>query len=195
MAEMPFNVASKSMATVDETAQGPLLSVKGAPETVLARCVPGADVELLRSAVAALAERGHRVLALADAATTDLLSGSLRPLGIAAFADTVRASAAPEVAALHGAGIRMVVVTDDHAATANSIARDGGICGSIVDGRELQHLETSSEGTAWPNATVLARVEPAIKAALVDAHARGEIVAMTGDETRPPSVGRMSASQ
>ena len=182
IAELPLDAVSKSMTVVHDTPSGPRLWVKGAPEVVLARCRPSEQVSRLQRAVVDLADRGYRVLALADSATGDMLSDDLRPLGLAAFTDTIRESAAPAAAALRSAGIRVVVVTGDHAATARSIARDVGIVGRVVTPADLDSLDQLARVDALAGATVLARVDPFLKGELVDAHhARNEVVAMTGD--------------
>jgi Ca2+-transporting ATPase len=123
-----------------------------------------------------------RVLALADGATGDLSATDLRSLGIVAFSDTIRSSAAPAAAELRRAGVRVVVVTGDHAATARTIAQNVGLEGAVVTQGDLTTLDPSSRADALAGATVVARVDPFLKSELIDAHhARGAVVAMTGD--------------
>jgi Ca2+-transporting ATPase len=182
LAELPLDASTKSMTVIHQTSDGPRLWIKGAPEVVLARCRPGEEVVRLYDAVDDLTARGYRVLALADAETSDVLSNELRALGVVAFTDTIRESAAPAAAALRRAGVRVVVVTGDHAATARAIASAVGIGGRIVAQGDLAGLDAQARASALAGASVVARVDPFLKAELVDAHhARREVVAMTGD--------------
>jgi Ca2+-transporting ATPase len=179
MSEQPFDTATRLMATVHDGDCGPVLSVKGAPEAVLARCTGGGDVEQLTLAVDRLAARGRRVIAVADAPGADLDARCLRALGLVAFEDPLRSTAGPAVAALQEAGVRLVLVTGDHAATAASTAEAVGLDATpLITGEML----SSGSGAAVADAAVLARVDPSVKVDLVAAHrAAGRIVAMTGD--------------
>lgn len=179
--ERPFDAATRSMATLHETGGRLVVSVKGAPEAVLARCRPGTDVESLATAADRLAGQGRRVLAVADG-SDDLDADGLRPLGLFAFEDPLRESAPGAVDALAGAGIRLVVVTGDHPATASATARSAGLGFDVVTGEELARLSPTGRDAALGSASVLARVDPSVKVDLVAAHrARGHVVAMTGD--------------
>ncbi len=181
--ERPFEPESRSMATVHETTDGRVLSVKGAPEVVLERCTPGADTnELLRESES-MARNGLRVLAVADATSTNLDDQPLRALGVVGFHDPVRPSARDAVAACQGAGIRVVLVTGDHLETARAVAREVGIDvrGSIT-GAEVARLQGQERDARLLAANVVARVDSTTKVALVEAHrARGRVVAMMGD--------------
>ncbi|WP_083501835.1 cation-translocating P-type ATPase [Sphaerimonospora mesophila] len=200
LADRPFEAETKSMAVITSVAAGdrgsrPLLTVKGAPEVVLARCVPGEETDRLAAAVSGLADRGLRVLALAEKDTGDLDAGGLRPLGLVALRDEIRPSAPQAVADCRAAGIRVVMVTGDHADTARAIAEEVGIeADPVVTGAALDALGGSvgSPGTGehahaersarLREAAVLARVDPATKLDLVRVlRSGGEVVAMTGD--------------
>ncbi|MFI7041640.1 cation-translocating P-type ATPase [Microbispora rosea] len=177
----PFDAETRSMAVVTAPDGGPpLLTVKGAPEAVLARCAPGGQTDRLAEAVPKLARRGLRVLALAEGRTGDLDAAGLRPIGLVALRDEIRASARRAVADCRGAGIRVVMVTGDHAETARAVAKEVGIdpeplvTGSAIEGDGGRAL--------LPEAAVVARVDPETKLGLVRAlKERGEVVAMTGD--------------
>ncbi|MBX6386793.1 MAG: HAD-IC family P-type ATPase, partial [Microbispora sp.] len=184
LAARPFDAETRSMAVVTAADGGePLLTVKGAPEVVLARCAPGPDTDRLARSVSGLADRGLRVLALAAAHTGDLDATGLRPLGLIALSDEIRPSAARAVADCRAAGIRVVMVTGDHADTARAIAGEVGIdTDPVVTGAELQALEPSARSARLREAAVLARVDPGTKLDLVRAlRADGQVVAMTGD--------------
>ena len=183
IAERPFESDTRSMATVHRTPTGPVLSVKGAPEVVLPRCRPGPGRAELETSVAGLARNGLRVLAFASARTDDLDATDLDALGLIAFSDPLRASATAAVNECRRAGIRLVLVTGDHLATARSVALDAGLDPEpAVTGAGLATLDEEQRDAALRAAAIVARVDPATKLDLVAAHrANGEIVAMTGD--------------
>ena len=183
IAEIPFDAERRSMTVVDRVGASPRLSLKGAPEIVLARCRTGADRDRLTEAAAALARGGQRVLAVAGGDTADLDADALDPLGLLAFADPLRDSTVDAVTACRRAGIRLVLVTGDHVETASAIAVAAGLeHAAVVTGAELAELPADARAERLRAASVVARVDPQTKVALVDAHrARGEVVAMTGD--------------
>ncbi|MEV7805632.1 cation-transporting P-type ATPase [Microbispora sp. NPDC088329] len=188
LAARPFDAGTRSMAVITTAAGGPpLLTVKGAPEVVLARCVPGPETERLVRAVPGLADRGLRVLALAGKHSDDPDAAGLRPLGLVALRDEIRPSAARAVADCRAAGIRVVMVTGDHADTARAIAGEVGIdTDPVVTGAALRDLaeadEPAGRSARLREAAVLARVDPVTKLDLVRAlREDGQVVAMTGD--------------
>ena len=179
--ERPFDAATRSMATLHDSGGRLVVSVKGAPEAVLARCKPADDVSRLAAAADRLAGQGRRVLAVADG-SCDLDADGLRLLGLFAFEDPLRDSTRGAVDALAGAGIRLVVVTGDHPATAAAVAHEAGLATDVVTGEELAGMSSQARDIALASASVLARVDPSVKVDLVAAHrARGHVVAMTGD--------------
>ena len=198
LAAEPFDPRTRQMAVCVRTLDGPRVLVKGAPEVVLGRCVPGPATDLAAAAVGELTAAGLRVLALADAAGTDLRSARLRCAGLVALADQPRASAAAAVRDCREAGISVVMVTGDHAGTASAIAAQVGIGAAagpagdhageraiggaaVVTGDELP-ADPVERSAALRAASVVARVEPATKVELVEAyHDAGRVVAMTGD--------------
>ena len=181
IAERPFDATARQMRTVHSTTAGPVLSVKGAPEVVLAAC--RGDVTALAEHVEELTGRGQRVLALATASTDDVDADGLDALGVVAFEDPLRPSTRATVATCRAAGVRVVVVTGDHAATARSIAAAAGLdTEPIVTGADLAAIDPADRDDLLRAAAIVARVEPETKVALVDAHrGNGEVVAMTGD--------------
>jgi calcium-translocating P-type ATPase len=180
--EHPFDADTLCMVTIDRVDGARRLSIKGAPEVVLARCTPGPDVDALADRVAALTARGMRVIAFATASTGDPDATALDPLGIVALHDPLRPSAVDAVARCRDAGIRVVLVTGDHASTAGAIAASVGIDGAVVEGRDLVDLEPADKAARLQEAAIVARVDPGTKLDLVQAHrAVGRVVAMTGD--------------
>lgn len=185
----PFTEDRKRETVVVER-DGVLVALtKGAPERVLAACV-AADVAATLASAASAASRGHKVIACASRAFADGAwaggepSHGFRFLGLVAFADPVRAGVREAIAECATAGIRTIMVTGDHPATATAIAREIGLGGAepkIVLGDELEALLQSDPRRALA-ADVVARAIPAQKLALVRAlQTRGEIVAVTGD--------------
>ena len=157
--------------------------MKGAPEEVLGRCRPGRARERLEAAVAELANQGLRILAVASASSAALDSRDMEPLGLVAFHDPLRPSAVVAIERCRAAGIRVVLVTGDHLATARAVAAKAGIGGgTAVSGEELAGLGAARRFEALRAASVVARVDPRTKVDLVEAHrAAGGVVAMTGD--------------
>lgn len=178
----PFDARARSMrVTVEE--DGAVTSyVKGAPEAVLARCDLAADErERWLARVERHAAGGLRVLAFARGAG-DAEDG-LAPLGLALLWDAPRPEAADAVRRARGAGIRVLMVTGDHPATAAAVARAVGIDAQrVVTGAEFEASGESAVRRIAAGADVLARFAPEQKLRLVEIlQARGEIVAMTGD--------------
>ncbi|SEH02674.1 Ca2+-transporting ATPase [Nonomuraea solani] len=177
LATRPFDADTRSMAVVTA---GPVLTVKGAPEVVLARCAPSEEADRLLATVPELAGRGLRVLALAEGDTADLDAAGLRPVGLVGLSDEIRPSARQAVADSRAGGIRVIMVTGDHADTARAVAKQVGIDPDpLVTGAGLDGEDRPAR---LREAGVLARVDPATKLDLVRAlREGGEVVAMTGD--------------
>jgi Ca2+-transporting ATPase len=178
--ETPFDSRRQCMRTLDRGPSGVLEVVKGAPEVVLAQVQPGERTDQARQAANLMAEQGFRVLAVADrlhASDTDL-----ELVGLVGIADPPRADAADVVAACRDAGIRTVLITGDHPATARAIAGRIGIIrpgGTVVDGDAVSRGEHAER---VESIDVYARIRPEQKVDVVDAwRAHGHVVAMTGD--------------
>ncbi|MBI4799990.1 MAG: HAD-IC family P-type ATPase [Desulfarculus sp.] len=204
---IPFASESQFMATMHDAGPGQprLVYLKGAVETVLARCSRSLGDQcqpgpLRAGEVLARAEemagRGLRVLALAQ--------GHLAPddasleheevaadhdfLGLVGMLDPPRPEAVAAVAACRRAGIRVKMITGDHALTAQAIAQriglgeDGAQPPTVLGGQRISALGDEELARAAQATSVFARVSPEQKLRLVRAlQARGEIVAMTGD--------------
>jgi len=156
--------------------------LKGAPEILLARsALPDAERRDWAERAEAGAAQGLRVLGLAWAPRE--AEEGLEWLGLVFFWDPPRAEVADALRAARAAGVRVIMVTGDHPATAASIARTIGIDGrDIVTGEELDRLSPDAIRERVAEVNVFARVTPEHKLALVEAlKQRGEIVAMTGD--------------
>ncbi|HVJ94580.1 MAG TPA: HAD-IC family P-type ATPase [Labilithrix sp.] len=201
-AEVPFDAEIKMMATWHEREAGTMAVLKGAPEVVLDRCswrqVNGQREPLdeagrveLQAAWEAMADRALRVLAIAVIAPepaprrdlSQIRSATL--LGLLGQSDPPREGAREAVDRCRDAGIRVMMLTGDHEATARAIARTLGIMreGEIVlGGTETARLDDAELTQAIERVSVFARVHPAQKLRIVKSlQARGDIVAMTGD--------------
>ena len=178
--------------------------VKGAPDQLLARAgtvfdadagpVPadGQFRELYLAENQRLGEQGLRVLATArkdfDPAVFDpsadllpLVDG-LELLALVGIVDPPRPTAKASIATAKAAGIRIRMITGDHAVTAAAIARQLGIDGQVITGAEFGALSDEQALEEIGDVGVIARVTPEHKVRLVDLLKRqGHIVAMTGD--------------
>ena len=161
----------------------------GAPEEVSARCreVPAA----LREQLEAETAQGRRCVAVATRALDEQeanrplveLEQNLELVGLISFADPPRAGVKETLAQGAGAGIRTLMVTGDHPATAAAIAREVGIpADRVLTGEELDRLDDTALAQAVREVSVYARATPQHKYRLVVAlQENGEVVAVTGD--------------
>jgi cation-transporting ATPase I len=198
--ELPFEPGRGFHAVLGQTDGRQVISVKGAPEIVLPRCVAHRDgntVAPLTAAarkaideqIQALAMRGYRVLAVAERAASDRRSldpsrvERLEFAGLLGLADPVRSTAASAVRTLRRAGVEAIMLTGDHPSTAKAIATELGLrTGQVITGAEVERLSDAELADRARDAAVFARVSPAHKVAIVRALQRtGQAVAVTGD--------------
>jgi P-type Ca2+ transporter type 2C len=209
LAAIPFDADYKFMATfhhwTDDDDQ-PIVRcfIKGAPDVLAARAThylgPDGIAEIdprarrrYDEANATLAEQGRRVLAVAR---QDFAADGFEALGdakklldrivliaLVGIVDPPRPEARQAIAQCHDAGVRVRMITGDHAVTAAAIARDLGIPGQAVTGAELDQIPDDTElARRLDDIGVIARVSPEHKLRIVGAlQARGDVVAMTGD--------------
>ncbi len=166
------------------------VAAKGAPEAVADLCHLSAEqIADVRGDVATLAAQGLRVLAVASAKIgTDAWPKMQHDfdfsfVGLVGLADPLRPEVPEAVAACTSGGIRVVMITGDHPATALAIARQAGITGDeVLSGAELAGLDDAQLKARLVHTNVFARIMPEQKLRLVQAFAAaGQIVAMTGD--------------
>ncbi|HSE34271.1 MAG TPA: cation-transporting P-type ATPase [Pyrinomonadaceae bacterium] len=179
---LPFDSAHKFMrVTVAE--DGDLVSyLKGAPEVIIARSRLGeADRQSWEEKATGYATEGFRLLALAWRQGEGDVDVDF--LGLVLLWDPPRAEVPEAIKSAREAGIRVVMITGDHPATALAVASEVGIPpGRVVTGVDLKTFSTSELTRAVKEANVFARVAPEDKLKLVEAlTASGEIVAVTGD--------------
>ncbi|MGG7566798.1 HAD-IC family P-type ATPase [Rhodovulum sp. DZ06] len=199
---IPFDAAHRYMAVLHHDAGGAAhVHVKGAPEAVLALCADqhaadgGAeplDVEFWQDAVERLAGRGQRVLAVASmtrpGGMAGLAAGDLRGAltltGLVGLMDPPREEAIAAAAECRAAGIRVKMITGDHAATARAIGAMIGLenARDVLTGADVEAMDDAQLELAAMETDIFARTSPAHKLRLVSAlQARGLTVAMTGD--------------
>ena len=186
LATFPFTEDRRRETAVLRDGDAVVAAAKGAPETIFAmsRLTP-AETAAWLAKTEELGAGGHKVLACASR-RLDEWSGSeptadYRFLGLLAFEDPVREGVRAAVAKAKAAGIRVIMVTGDHVATARAIAREIGLGGDsprIIEGAAFE----PGAARGADGFDVLARAVPAQKLDLVRAlRLQGEIVAVTGD--------------
>jgi magnesium-transporting ATPase (P-type) len=197
---IPFESERKYMATLNRVDGAIYTFMKGAPEAVLDRCgrrlradgeEEELDLDMARDAARELADQGFRVLGMAyrrveqDAFETDDAGADLVFAGFQAMEDPLRPEAQAAVEATRKAGIRVVMLTGDHADTAKAIGRQLGLieeAGEAREGRDIEELSDEELDEVIRDVNVYARVSPEHKLRLVERlKAQGHIVAVTGD--------------
>lgn len=185
--------------------------VKGAPEALLPRCtriqadgkhdrahdgaqephqtrvLDAAGREALEERAQTLARQGLRVLMVAEGPEDVPLEDvrELTALGFIGISDPLRPDVPAAVRRCHEAGIRVIMITGDHPATAEAIAREAGLIngeGKIVTADTLAELQNGELDEALSDASVIARATPLDKLRIIESLQRhGHTVAMTGD--------------
>jgi len=200
---IPFESQHQYMATLHSGGADNTDTVylKGSVETILEKCalsLDGAgrpavlDAERILGTVGEMAAKGLRVLAFAKReiqhGTTGLnhsdAASGLVFLGLQGMVDPPRQEAILAVQKCHTAGIRVKMVTGDHALTASSIARQVGLHNpaDVVTGKALMEISDRELIDVADRTSVFARVTPEQKLRLIEAlQAKGHVVAMTGD--------------
>jgi Ca2+-transporting ATPase len=199
--EVAFDVQTRMMATVHRHDGEFLVAVKGAPETIFdcaTRVLDDAGLQAFgrkqrqrwHEAAEVLAGQGLRLLAVAEKTVGDAETAPYEELvliGLVGFQDPPRADIASAIADARRAGIRTVMVTGDHTATARHISRVVGLASEdqvAISGRDLKSVGDMSlqEREQVRRAQVFSRVTPEQKLDLIRLHQQaGDVVAMTGD--------------
>ncbi len=190
---IPFDSKNKFMASLHHNHQGNgYIYVKGAPEKILSMCDPAIDKEYWMQYIDELANEGKRVVAVAMR-TTDTnhrnlsfsdIENDLQILAIFGIIDPPREEAIRAVAACQEAGIRVKMITGDHAVTARTIAEQVGIRDGrgLLIGLDLDELNDEDLTKIVNEVDIYARTSPEHKLRLVKAlQANGHVTAMTGD--------------
>jgi P-type Ca2+ transporter type 2C len=193
IADYPFDSHGKYLTHVWRFGQELRIAAKGSVETIGA--FGGADASELHQANEALAADGLRVIGVA-AGSLHTTSGdrrvderALRICGLVGFSDPLRPGVADALLECASAGIRVVMITGDHPVTAHAVAEGLGLAhhdetgeNEIATGDQLDAGDESAVRSLVDKVNVFARMRPEQKHRLIEAlHARGDVVAMTGD--------------
>ena len=199
---IPFDAQYRYMATLNhDHHRHAVIFAKGAPEQILAMCngvhdsggdTGALDMAFWHEQIEALASQGQRVLAIAKAEVDadkrrldhEDISGQLTLLGLVGLIDPPRAEAIAAVRECQQAGIRVIMITGDHAGTAGAIGRQLGLARveRVMTGQDLDTLNDAAMASTVAECDIFARTSPEHKLRLVTALQAGQqIVAMTGD--------------
>ena len=201
VSEVPFDSGRKLMTTVHQLPNGTYKVItKGAPDVLLSRCsrflgqpITSDHHKQIEAANLAMAERALRVLSvgtkivttLPEEATSEFYETDLDFLGLLGMIDPPRPEVKVAVETCRIAGIRPIMITGDHPATALAIAKELGIFNEgdeILTGAQLRDIPEEQLEATIANYSVYARVAPEDKVRIVTAwQNQGKIVAMTGD--------------
>lgn len=196
--EIPFDAIRKRMTTLHRVGASMIAFMKGAPETVLPLCTwvstglgrQPIDTGALLAKADELASQGYRVLAVAtreleQAGNTREVERDATLLALVGLLDPPREAVPDSIRNCISAGICPVMITGDHAKTAQSIAARIGIdhnSEQVLTGRDLTRLTGEEIDRLVPRTRVYARVSPEQKLTIVKSLQRqGQFVAMTGD--------------
>ncbi len=190
--EIAFDSERQWMSTL----HADFMALKGSPERVLALCTTQGDGAPLDRAywlahIEEAAHHGERVLALArarvppdlESLTAEALPPEFCLLGLVGLIDPPRPQAARAVADCRAAGVRVLMITGDHALTAVAVARSLGFTHTTpLTGTDIDALDDATLTTRLQDTEVVARASPQHKLRLVElAQKAGHVVAMTGD--------------
>jgi len=191
-----FDPIGKHMSHVWSPARGGSIIrvvAKGALEGVLEHAdLTAAERAAVEQAHARLASAGIRVLAVAERLDPSPIGDTRRDdernlsvVGLLGFRDPMRPEVPGAVRECQAAGVRIKIVTGDHALTAHAIAESAGIIhrdDAMVTGEQLAAAPADLRRRLIADASILSRISPAQKHMIVESlQAEGEIVAMTGD--------------
>ena len=197
VAEIPFTSETKRMTTLHRAPEGVVACSKGAPEVILEGCrhilgddgervLGPADRERVLEAARSMASQALRVLAVAvkPRASLEDAERGMTFLGLVGMSDPPRPEAGRAIETCVRAGIKPILITGDHALTAQAVARELGVLqrGRVVTGPELDAMSDEEFQRQVEEVEVYARVSPAHKLRVVTAwQSKGRYLAMTGD--------------
>jgi Ca2+-transporting ATPase len=194
--ELSFDSLLRRMSVIIEKSGESILYIKGAPEVLLPLCEnEEAEKEKIMLAIEQYTSQGRRLLLLAKRKLDpleinlerDFLEMKLTFLGLVAIADPPREESIPAILECRKAGIKVVMITGDHPATAKTIAKELGITiegkfDQVLTGVELEKMTILELEEHIEKIAIYARVSPEHKLKIVKAwQNKGHIVAMTGD--------------
>lgn len=165
-------------------------AAKGAPEAIFRLCnLTAAQLSEQEKNLDRMTQAGFRVLGVAEGVlTNDIVPVApseigFRFIGLLAFEDPIRPEVPQAIRDCYSAGIKVIMVTGDHPATARTIARKAGLTTDvIITGEQLSAMTDTELGQQITAANIFARIVPEHKLRIIKAlKNNGEIVAMTGD--------------
>jgi Ca2+-transporting ATPase len=191
--EIPFSSERKRMTTVHRHGKEKITFMKGAPEIVLERCdriyekgkikklTQKKKKDLLRKN-GEMARRALRVLGFAYKKSDKNIEKNLVFLGLQGMIDPPREGVKKSVSTCKKAGIRVVMITGDNKLTAEAVAKEIGIGGKSLEGRDIEKISDEKIRELVKEVNIFARIEPIHKVRILKAlQKNGHIVAMTGD--------------
>ncbi len=192
--EIPFDSTRKMMTTIHKMSTGYLVITKGAPDILLNKCnLTVGEKRSIESQNQQMAERALRVIAVASKKISTMpsneemkfLEDGLDFVGLIGMIDPPREGVKDAVKTCKRAGIKAVMITGDHIATAKAIAKELGILENhdkAITGKELDNIPQDKLVKEIKDYSVFARVTPEHKVRIVKAwQEAGNVVAMTGD--------------
>jgi Mg2+-importing ATPase len=190
IATVPFDHTRRAMSALFDDRGDRRLTVKGAPEQVMANCTTTpAQQQVAQRTLDALFADGRRVVAVASKLAPDLIAitaddeTGLTLLGFLVFADEPKAAARDSLAQLAALGIEVKVATGDNPLVAEKVCTDLGLASKgTITGTEMETLDDAGFDRAAQHHTIFARISPEQKARLIVSMRRsGRSVAFLGD--------------
>ncbi|MFA6105258.1 MAG: cation-translocating P-type ATPase [Patescibacteria group bacterium] len=184
-----FNADTKMVNHIWEVENTCFQYTAGAPENVINSCRFENDLAKSQviSAYEKMAEEGNRVVAIAKTEIidcTDFKTNNLQFFGLIIMSDPPRYGVKEAIEVCDKAGIRVIMITGDHALTALAISKRVGLknLGKVLEGKDLDALKPGQLRDLVREVNIFARIRPEQKYAIIEAlQANEEIVAMTGD--------------
>jgi len=186
--EIPFSSERKYMTTTHIIGGEEITYIKGAPEKVLELCkyinqngrerrMIATDFDVLLKQNEEMANEALRVIGMAYKKNSKTVF-----VGLMGMIDPPRKEVKNSIKLCEEAGIRVVMITGDHKLTAQAIAKQVGIDGNVVTGKELDKMSDGELSKIVDNVNIYARVDPAHKVRILEMlQKKGNVVAMTGD--------------
>ncbi len=194
--EIPFSSERKFMSVLCSLGKDNFVFAKGAPEYVIEKCthiqrssvskLTEKDKEKILSVNDSLTSKAYRTLAIAYKKTSSSekkdLESELIFLGLIGMEDPPRADVKIAIDLCRTAGIKVKMITGDNKETALAIAKEVGLIGKFIEGKDLDSITDEELSKVVNDITIFARVRPEHKLRIVHALKKnGEIVTMTGD--------------
>lgn len=194
LAVIPFDTVRKTMTTINMINGSPLAIVKGAPETLLPKCV-GIETDIIEKKYKEMSENGQRVLMIAVKPLSETpanpsaeeIENELTFAALLGLSDPPRTGAVDGIKICTEAGIKTIMITGDSLSTAISVARQIGVLtddSEAITGEQLNELSDEELYSNIKKYSVYARITPQDKLRIISAwQHKGKIVTVTGDNT------------